>query len=181
LTGAREITMRRRRPRTGLMAALCGFTAGVVTQAACRPPAPISGAGTHDRVTMTGCVTSLTRTVGTDGHQNGLSHVTRYVLTNTGARASGSTGAVRTTAAAAPDPSTSAFWLDASDSQAGSYVGNGVEIQGTLEGNRSVSTADSQSRMRPTRIELLRDSGSLPELPVVKVESIRPITLHCFN
>jgi hypothetical protein len=181
VTDAQEIAMRRRHRRTGLIVVLFGFTIGDVTQAACRPPAPISGAAIHERVTVTGCVTSLTRTVGTDGHQNGLSHGTRYVLTSTGSGASSPTGVVSRAGAADSHPSTSAFWLDASDSQAGSYVGNRVEIQGTLEGNRSVSTADSQSRMRPTRLEFLRDSGSLPELPVVKVESIRPITLHCFN
>jgi hypothetical protein len=168
LTGAREIAMRRRHPRTGLIVVLYGFTIGgftigVVTQAACRPPAPISGGAIHERVTVTGCVTSLTRTVGTDGHQNGLSHGTRYVLT------------------ADSHASTSAFWLDALDSQTGSYVGSRVEVQGTVEGNRSVSIADSESRMRPARLQFQRDSGHLPELPVVKVESVRLITPQCAN
>jgi hypothetical protein len=170
--------MRRRHPPTRLIVA-CGFTVGFVTQAACRPPVPITGTGTHDRVTVTGCVTSLTRTVGTDGHQTATTHVTRYVLTNIGAGASDSTGVVSTTGAADSHQSISAFWLDASDSQALSYVGSGIEVQGTLEGNRSFSVADSLSRMRPSRLEFLGDSGSLPALPVVKVESVRPVALHC--
>jgi hypothetical protein len=176
LTGAREITMRRRHPPTGLIVVLCGFTAGVVAQAACRPPAPVSGASTHERVTVTGCVTSLTRTVGTDGHQNGLSHGNRYILTNAGARASSAASA---TAAADSHRLSRVFWLDASDSQAWSYVGSGVEVQGTLEGNRSVSIVDAESRMRPATLSFVRDSGGLPELPVVKAESIHPIALHC--
>jgi hypothetical protein len=167
--------MSRRHPPTGLIVVLCGLIAGVVAQAACRPPAPSSGAGTHARVTVRGCVTSLTRTVGTDGHQNGLSHGTRYILTSAVVRDSGAT------AAGDSQRLSRAFWLDASDSQAGSYVGSGVEVQGTLEGNRSVSIVDAESRMRPTRLELLGDSGSPPEFPVVKAESVRPIALRCSN
>jgi hypothetical protein len=170
--------MRRRHPPTGLIVVLCGFTAGVVAQVACRPPAPSSGAGTHARVAVVGCVTSLTRTVGTDGHQNGLSHGNRYILTNATSRASGTPGA---TGAGDSHRLSRVFWLDASDSQAWSYVGSAVEVQGTLEGNRSVSIVDSESRMRPTRLELLGDSNSLPEFPVVKAESVRPIALHCSN
>jgi hypothetical protein len=173
--------MSRRHPPTGLIVVLGGFTVGAATQAACRLSAPIPGAVIHDRVTVTGCVTSLTRTVGTDGHQNGLSHGTRYVLTTTAAGASGSTDVVSTAGAAESHASTSAFWLDALDSQTGSYVGSRVEVQGTVEGNRSVSIADSESRMRPARLQFQRDSGHLPELPVVKVESVRLITPQCAN
>jgi hypothetical protein len=168
--------MRRRQPRTGLIVVLCGFTAGVVAQAACRPPAPIEGAATHDRMTVIGCVTSLYRTVGTDGHQTGLSHRTRYMLTMIGARAR-STGVVSTAGAA--EPLTSAYWLDASDSQVWSYVGNRVEVQGTALGNRSASSVDSESEMKPARIEFRTSSGRLREFPVVKVESVRLVAPGC--
>jgi hypothetical protein len=171
--------VRRRHSPTACIVVICGFAAGVMAQTACRPPAPVSGASTHERVTVTGCVTSLTRTVGTDGHQNGLSHGTRYILTNTGAGARGATGVISPAGAADSRRLSRAFWLDASDSQAGSYVGSGVEVQGTLEGNRSVSIVDAESRMRPTALPLVQNSGSLPEFPVVKAESVRPIALHC--
>jgi hypothetical protein len=167
-------------PGPTLIVVLCACIAGLVTQPACRPPAPTSSAGTHEHVTVTGCVTSLTRTVGTDGHQNGLSHGNRYVLTSTGTRASGTTGGV-STAGAAEARVTRAFWLDASDSQAGSFVGSRVEVQGTAEGNRSVSIADAESRMRPTMLKFVARSGRLPELPVVKVESVRLIGSDCSN
>ena len=118
-------------------------------------------------ITVTGCLTSLSKAVGGHGHANAFSHVTEYVLTLP------SSGNSNTSCAAG------GCWLDATDSLVVSYVGTTVEVQGRFTGNRPVGTDDAQAIMSPTKLDFRQVSRKLPDLPVIKVESIRQVTSRC--
>ena len=148
-----------KRLQSSMFAAVaCAFTVSVSAQT----PLPTEGVsqptfGADKKVTITGCLERSKESVATND---------RFVLNNIVPNAPAMAGTAGTSGSETAPKATS-YRLDAEDSKLSSHVGHKMEITGTVE-DRPMSATGTPGA-----------SGSAPEAPKFKVETVKMIASSC--
>ena len=147
-----------KRPQSSLFAAIaCVLTVGVSAQTT-SPTGGVSQPtfGADKKVTITGCLERSNVSVATND---------RFVLTTIVPNPAATAGTVGTSGAEKAAEATS-YRLDAKDSKLSRHVGHQLEITGTVEDPMSATGTPGRS-------------GSAPEAPKLKVETVKMIASSC--